>query len=266
MSASRFPPYIELGPERSFRLEPVTGNGSSAVGSMETGDWSRDASGRAQAGALGVLIDDVLGFSAAALTPDGFSTVTTHIHADFLCDVPADESTVTADVTSVDVDATGGLASGTVRSAAGRTIARATLRSRFVPGAPDVEFSNPSSSSDPVSADVLATLGGVIEYFDGGLDLRFPVRPDAVNVKSNLHGGLTFCAAELSGAAALRGHSAHTTAVDIVYLRAAPLGSELVFRATVVHPGRQLGLARVEAMNERGKPIAVAMITRNARC
>lgn len=266
-----FPPYIELGPERLFHLGPVVGDALRAAGSMKTGPWSTDMHSRPAVGSLGVLVDDVLGFSIAAATPMGKATVTTHIHLDAIRPVPIDGSDITAEITSVEFDGSGGFVSGRVVDGSGRVIALATLRGKFVPAVPDrdstfelgprtvaslAEHSRRWSSPNALEARMVPT--------EDGVDLQFNVSKSLVNVRGSQHGGITFCAAELAGRGALGRHSGAdeftTVAVDIAYLRPALMGSVLVFRARRIHAGREVGLVRVEGFVDEKKPIAVATV------
>ena len=266
-----FPPYIELGPERLFHLVPVVGDALRAVGSMKTGPWSTDLHSRPAVGSLGVLVDDVLGFSIAAATPLGKATVTTQIHLDMLRPVPVDGSAVTAEIMSVEFDGSGGFVSGRVSDRSGRVIALATLRGMFVPAVPDrdstfelcrqtmTSIADPSrmwSAPDAIESRMVTT--------EEGVDLQFNVSESLVNVRGSQHGGITLCAAEIAGRGALDRHSGAdefvTVAVDIAYLRPAVMGSALTFRARRIHAGREVGLVRVEGFVDEKKPIAVATV------
>lgn len=266
-----FPPYIELGPERLFHLAPVAGDALRAVGTMKSGSWSTDMHSRPAVGSLGVLVDDVLGFSIAAATPLGKATVTTHIHLDSIRPVPVDGTDVTAEITSVEFDGSGGFVSGRVTDRSGSVIALATLRGKFVPAVPDRDSTfelGPRTVTSLTGHSRMWSapdaLEARMEPTEHGVDLRFTVSESLVNVRGSQHGGITFCAAELAGRAALGRHRGanefSTVAVDIAYLRPAVMGSALIFRARRIHSGREVGLVRVEGFVDEDKPIAVATV------
>lgn len=80
--------YLELGPESLFGIGTVVGDEKSARGTMRTGPRSTGPDGQGSAGSLGVLVDDGLGYSIAARTPDQMTTVTTQLHLDVLAPIP----------------------------------------------------------------------------------------------------------------------------------------------------------------------------------
>jgi uncharacterized protein (TIGR00369 family) len=263
VSLRRFPPYVELGPERLFGVHEVGGD-ALVRGHMTTGTWNRDGPCRSSAGSLGVLIDDVLGFGVAARTPDGWSTVTTNIHADFFSVVPCDGSALTAEVMSLDTNGDGGLATGVVFDESGRVLVRASLRGRFIPESPGTGAAGERVLSAAEVTDVCSAIGGTVGRVPGGADLELTVGADLVNIRDNLHGGITLCAAEISASACCNERCDAdfvTTAVDITYLRPAPIGRSLRFEARTAHPGRQTRHTQVLATGLRGKPVAIASVS-----
>lgn len=264
MSVRRFPPYIELGPERTFGVQRVTGDAAGANGVMTTGSWNRDRTGAPSAGSMGVLLDDVLGFGVAVCTPAGWSTVTTHIHAEFLGPFSVDGSVLTAKTDFLDMFAGGGMSTGALRDDAGRVVARASLRGSFIESSPGGGQADRRAAGVTGAADVVAALGGSIEQVHDGADLTLTVGADDVNIRDTLHGGVTLCAAETAanaGCGGADGMAFATTGVDITYLRPAPFGHRVRFRARPVHAGRRMRVIAVDAIGENGKPIALATVS-----
>lgn len=260
MTAIEFPPFTELGPERMFRVTTEPGIGNTLLGEMKTGAWTSTSTGAGSAGSIGILIDDVLAHAVAVESPDRYSTVTTHIHTDYLTSIATDGTLLRATVTDVSLDRTGGLVTGIIADDDGAAIAHTTLRARFVP---IVDGATPASFDlhDSNQGDAISLIGAIVENRDDGADLTMTIDNSTVNVHGNLHGGVTFCAAEMSATAAIGNSAMTTSSVDITYLRPATSNHAVTFQARTVHEGRQLAAVHVTAINPSGKKIAVATVT-----
>jgi len=262
-------PYLHGAAEASFGVGEVHGDRGRTVGSMRTGPWSTDADGSPCAGALGVLIDDVLGYAVVSARPPRHWAVSTEIHADFGQQLPGPGAQLRAESSSIALGPRGGLASGVVR-AEGGLIATATERLQFVPGEPGglsettaaaaAELLPAAAGADP---GCLAELLGAVRA--GTADaavLRFTPTAHLANPVGNLHGGVLFCAAELAGRWALEpGPPLVTSSVHLAFLRPLRLQAEVRLEACVAHRGRTLGVAHVVATDPRGKVCALATVT-----
>lgn len=267
-----FPPYVELGPEQLFRVESVSEDDHTSRASMATGSWVTAFDGSPSAGSLGTLVDNGWGYSVAHRTPIGMATVTSHIHLDLVSPPPSDGMALSTDAESVAFDSAGGVVTGRVLSADGRIVAVGSLRGRFIDGsATDNTWFALDAADEAVtrspnrSASALDAINAELVRGVAGIELAMTVDRTVVNVRANLHGGVTFCAVEAAGyaAATALGDAAdnmRTTSVDVLYLRPAPLGARLTFRATVVHSGRSFRVVEVVGFVDRAKPIATATV------
>jgi uncharacterized protein (TIGR00369 family) len=260
-------PYLHGTAEAAFGIGGVDGDRTRTVGSMRTGPWSTDADGRPCAGALGVLIDDVLGYAVVSARPPGHWAVSTEIHADFGQELPGPGAHLRAESSAIALGPRGGLASGVVR-ADGGLIAAATERLQYVPGEPgglaETGAAEPLPAvpdADPGSLDDL--LGAVRSGTAGTAVLRFTPSTHLANPVGNLHGGVLFAAAELAGRWALEPGPGPlvTSSVHLAFLRPLRLHAEVRLEASVAHRGRTLGVAHVVATDPRGKVCALATVT-----
>jgi uncharacterized protein (TIGR00369 family) len=257
-------PVVASGPERSFRISPPTLDDGVVSCSMPTGPWLNGPAGQPLGGALGVLIDDVVGYALVLECPPGRWSVSAEISLDLCRPVPADGSVLTAQARNLSTDASGGLSSGSVLDARGALIAVCHQHGRWVPASPDVR---PAGRSQPGTAAPSA--GGLAELLGAGagahrteagarLDLR--VTPELVNPMGNLHGGITLCLCDLLAHTALGGQR-HTASVHVAYPRALPLGTTARFDCSVEHRGRSFAVARISAVDDAGKPCVIATVT-----
>jgi uncharacterized protein (TIGR00369 family) len=261
-------PYLRGAAEAAFGVDEVSGDHARTVGSMRTGPWSTDLDGSPCAGALGVLIDDVLGYAVVAARPPGHWAVSTEIHADFGQDLPRPDAQLRAESSAIALGPRGGLASGTVRTAAGELIATATERLQYVPGEPGGLSETGEVEPAPVDADadqrsLPELLGAVRGGTAGTALLRFTPTTALANPVANLHGGVLFAAAELVGRWALAPGAPPlvTSSVHLAFLRPLRLHAEVRLEASAVHRGRALGVAHVVATDPDGRVCALATVT-----
>ncbi|HEY3003653.1 MAG TPA: PaaI family thioesterase [Kribbellaceae bacterium] len=262
---------VDGGPERLFGFQPIHDGGRRVGGAMSTGAWLTGPGAVPRAGGLGVLVDNVLGNAILAGHP-GHWSVSTEIGIDVTGTIPADGSTVRARARSVDADAAGAFATGDVIDASGNVIARCRQRGRFVmpPSAPSAP-SPPTPAATNGSAGVrrergtaalMSRIGAVTSLAGDGDDLELLSTPALANPMGNLHGGVTLCVSEWTGARALgRAAAPLTTAsVHVAYLRPVPVGSRVRFTTHVVHAGRSLGVARVTGRDDAGRACTVTTL------
>ncbi|MDX6251989.1 MAG: hypothetical protein QOF10_5349 [Kribbellaceae bacterium] len=246
------------GPERLFRIDSVAPGRTSVTGSMTTGPWSAGPDGQPCAGSLGVLVDNVLGYAIQARRPEHRWSVSTEISIDFLADFPTDGSPLYAEGRVLQIDAIGGMASGQVIDSTGRVIAHCRQRGRFVPQSPGITAATSNNHLPTVdTATIIGVPAGETP------DLSLEVTAELGNPLGNLHGGVSLCASELAGIAALRSSNQAlvTASIHVAYVRPAPVGTHLLFSPTVLHRGRTFALVQVVSTNETGKPCTIATIT-----
>lgn len=244
------------GPEELFRTGPVTVDGGVVRLAMATGPWLHDGDSRPAAGALGVLLDDLLGQAVIAHRPDEHWAVTTELAIDVAGPLPADGSRLGGDAELVSVDAAGGLSRGRVRGADGAVVAVGTTWSRFVPGVPPSVL---AGSYGPASvrrgAGSLPELLGLV-WSAGALVLAD--RPDLVNPAGRVHGGVVACAAECAARRAVAGSGLVTASLRVIYVR--PAVAPVVLTPTVLHRGRSLAAVEVLARGADGRRCAVTTV------
>jgi uncharacterized protein (TIGR00369 family) len=260
-------PYLHGAAEAAFGVGEVSGDSARTVGSMRTGPWSTELDGSPCAGALGVLIDDVLGYAVVAARPPGHWAVSTEIHADFGRDLPGPGAQLRAESSAIALGPRGGLASGAVRTAAGELIATATERLQYVPGEPggltEAGAAEPAPFDAATDQCCLPELLGAVGSTAGTAVLRFTPSARLANPVGNLHGGVLFAAAELAGRWALAPGTAPlvTSSVHLAFLRPLRLHAEVRLEGSVVHRGRALGVAHVVATAPDGRVCALATVT-----
>ncbi|TDO46865.1 uncharacterized protein (TIGR00369 family) [Kribbella sp. VKM Ac-2527] len=251
---------VDGGPERLFGFRAHHADGR-RTGSMSTGAWLAGPGGIPRGGALGVLVDNVLGTTISAAHPDGDWSVSTEIGIDVVGAIPVDGSTVRATVESIEVATIGAFATGDVIDAAGNVIARCRQRGRFV-SAPEPAATNGRTDGlrSDREADLMSRIGAVASLAEDVLELT--TTPVLANPMGNLHGGVSLCVSEWAGALALSRVAAPltTTSVHVAYLRPIPIGTRVRFTPRVVHAGRTLGVAHVTSHNEAGKPCTVTTL------
>lgn len=250
-------PIVAGGPERLFRIDSVAAGTTAVTGSMTTGPWSAAPDGRPCAGSLGVLVDNVLGYAIQARRPEHQWSVSTEISIDFLSEVPTDGSPLYAEGRALRADAVGGLASGQVSDSTGQVVAQCRQRGRFVPQSPTTPVATVYDGL--LTADAAALIGAQA----GTSGLHLAVTTQLGNPLGNLHGGVSLCASELAGLAALGSsdQALVTASIHVAYVRPAPVGTHLLFSSTILHRGRTLGLAQVVSTNESGKACTIATVT-----
>ena len=205
-------------------------------GSMAVGPWL-EVRGRTPAGAVAVLVDDLLGYAITADLPRGSWAVSAEITLDVVRPLPR-SAQVYADARLVHADAIGGFATGSVRDDEGNLLAVCTQRGRFIT-APDGLVEEGAWGGPPAAGDLerlLATRA----------DVPMPTTDVLANEGSSIHGGISmFCADLVAGA--LRPDLV-TASLHIAYPRAIPTGADVTWRAAVRHRGRSLAVVDVDGV------------------
>ena len=238
---------------------------------MRTGDWMLGPDGKPCRGSLGVLADDVLGYAVVAERPVGHWAVSTEISVDFSSVLPVDGTTLYAESHAVEFDLIGGLSKGRIVDLLGRTIALGTERVRFVPETPSAPaysvgagaFVGPVSLTDSHRLSTADLLGASTRQTDCGATLELTAGLPLSNPMGNLHGGISLCASEIAGLAALQSssHPLVTASIHIAYLRPVLLDGKVSFSAKALHRGRTLGVAQVISHNSAGQGCTIATVT-----
>jgi uncharacterized protein (TIGR00369 family) len=249
-------PDTARGPEGMFGVTGLTVDPAGVLGTMKTGRWSNSA------GALAVLVDDVLGYAILARRPRQCWSVSTEIGIDLVAPVPIDGQVLHARASLEHADGRGGLAVGVVVTEAGELIARCRQRGRFVPSSPSVPGTRghqPAPVTEPAGiAGRFAGVAADTSVFD------FAVEPALGNPLGNLHGGVTLAASELV-ASSVAAHAdlpeLTTSSIHVTYVRPVPVGTVLRLESEVVSRGRSLAVVRVLGRDTQGKPCTVAHVT-----
>ena len=269
---------LESGPELIFRVAQPVAEEEVVSSSMPAGPWLNGPSGRPLAGALGVLLDDVLGYAIMLRRPPGGWSVSVEISVDFCGPVPGNGEVLTAEGHNDYSDAAGGIASGSVTDAFGRLIALFRQQGRWVSRAPGATpasdtaeaRTDDASAGTPVSGalpeNLTELLGTPSVGTDGSAYLDLAVTRAMVNPLGNLHGGITLCACDLVAQAALDAVAgpSRTTSIHVAYPRSVPEGTAVRFEGRVLHRGRAFAITQVTALNKSGKPCVISTISTGA--
>lgn len=244
-------PAVDGGPEALFRLESVQTSGDVVSGSMPVGGWLAGPDGRTAAGALAVLVDDVLGYAIIAARPRDHWSVSTEITLDVFAALRTATGLLHAEARVVHTDRTGGFATGRVVDEWGEPVAVCAQRGRWIPvDADTIRPSGPDITLDPADAvGINALLGLGTRPEDDTLEVE--VGPRVQNPLGNLHGGVSLAATDAAAArvlAATDGPPLVTASVHIAYVRPVPAGATVGFRPTVRQRGRTTGLVEVDGL------------------
>lgn len=237
---------------------------------MVTGTWLNGPAGRSVGGALGVLVDNVLGYAIMLDRPVDHWSVSSEISIDFCGPIPTDGSLLSAEARTLHSDSRGGISSGSVVDDRGQLVAMCRQHGRWVrhlPAASPTENSVAASGMPQSAQDLLELLGAQVKTTGDGAELDLVASAELVNPLGNLHGGIALCASDVVAHAALEaaGRPSDTASVHIAYARPVPLGTAVRFDASVAHAGRSFAVVRVTASNEAGKPCTIATVTAAAR-
>lgn len=257
---------VSITPQRLFRMGPPQRLDDVNRLTMEIdGLRPQDVSPTAT---LGILVDDILGFTLWNHRDDRAGVVTAELSVDFVTPTGWIGPEVRADGRIVSVTEDGGLAATEIRDSADALIATATAWGNFVDGDADRSSTVTRAVAAPqsiptASVSPLARLRGRFEDAPAGTRLVVPPNPSLANKLGVMHGGIQACAIDLAGHAALSSADApmHTASMRINYFRPAPVDADVVFSAEVVRAGRSVAVARVTSSGADGRACAVATVT-----
>jgi len=235
---------FEAGPESLFGVGRVIQSGAEVTGTMPTGRPYTGPDGRPSIGALGVLIDNVLGYVIIDSLVGGLWSISTEIWLDMTAPLPSDGSRVTASASSVLTDHRSGFSIGRIVDANGGLLGVCRQRGRAIAESPET-FEVPAYDAPaPTIANVGDLLGLVAVEPDS---MTMSITPALANPRGMLHGGVSLCASEVVAVASRSTVNASlaTTSIHIVHARGVPIGSCVDFRATTRHAGRTLWVTEV---------------------
>jgi acyl-coenzyme A thioesterase PaaI-like protein len=250
-------------PELLFGLEPLTfAPGGTVSGEMATGPWMSDPDTGPEGlpGALGVLVDDVLGYAINACA--NAWSVSTEISLDVVGQIPTDGSRVRAEGGVVHRNGSSVFARGRVIDQSGATIAYAQERGRLIPGSPGEAAGGAGSAWSPkdAAAESIGELFGTgFRLLEGGADVHVGER--LANPLGNLHGGMSLCLTEWLASRATPA-LARTSSVRMQYVRPLPGGTHATAVVTVDYRGRSLAALRVVIADAAGKPCTIGSVVR----
>ncbi len=238
---------IHGGPEAVLRVTDLATSPAGATGLMRLGPWSTGPDGRTSLGALGVLVDDVLGYAIVAHAPAGKWSVSIEITLDALHALPGPGAVLTASASLLRADARGSYAEGLVRDSDGQPVARASQRGRWVDLA---AFRDPHLPWERVHEPDGTT--GFADVFrePSSSPGEYLLRSDDVtsNNMGMVHGGTAIAAAAAvaeSVLAAGPGSPLTVTSLRTHYPRPTLTGSRIDVEAWIVHRGRSLAIVDV---------------------
>ena len=229
-------PVVGTGPEALLRMSELTLEDGVYRGWMPVGPWLT-VRRRTPAGALAVLVDDLLAYAITEDLPNGRWSVSTEITLDVLSALPT-SGRVFVKAHLVRSDDQGGFASGTVKDESGRLLAVCTQRGRYIP-APDGLVEEGAWGGPPRPGDLERLLAV-------RADAPMPTTDVLANEADNLHGGVSMFASDL--VAGLLAPDLVTASIHITFARGIPIGSSVVWRTSVRHPGRSLTVVDVDGV------------------
>lgn len=244
-------PIITTASDLLFGVESVepVGEGDAMRARMQVDARHRGVDGGTAVGGLGVLVDEVLGYSIIASLPDGSWTISTEIWVDVLAPLPVD-GVVRGEAHTI---STGSFSVGRLYDDAGGMLVECRERGRLVDTGPDAELlANPPAPVAPRLDGGLAGLMGL----ELGETSTLPVTASLYNPRRMLHGGVSLAACEVvaTWSRLQAGVELDTSSVHIVHTRGAPEGSVVELSASTVHSGRSLWVTDVTGSVE-GKTV-----------
>jgi len=256
---------VSITPQRLFRMRPPQRlDGFNRI-TMEIDGL--DSWGVSPTATLGILVDDILGFTLWDHRGERTGLVTADLSVDFLTPTGWVGPELHADGRVVTVTEDGGVGATEIRDADGTLIATGTAWGNFVDGGADrstgvVRPIATAGSIPAASASPLVRIGGRFDDTDGAR-LVVPPNPALANKLGVMHGGIQASAIDLVGNAAVSTPDApmHTASMRINFLRPAPVDADVVFTAEVIRSGRSVAVARVTSTGGDGRVCAVATVT-----
>ncbi|WP_082599321.1 PaaI family thioesterase [Nocardioides sp. Root151] len=252
--------FVLSGPTKLFGAGPWQ-DGDTVRGVMPADRLFPGADGRPAVGSLGVLVDEVVGYSIIGSLPEGAWTVSTEIWIDIVRPLADAEGELSASARSI---APGSFATGELIDASGNLIAECRERGREIADPPDFAVARTDFAFDG-AVDLDQDLSGVLSLREMGEGWVLPVVPRWENPRGVLHGGISLAASEAAATASRveAGSDLATSSLHIVHTRAVPSGVDLELRTTTRHAGRTLWVTDVDAV-WNGKVCATTRVSAQA--
>jgi uncharacterized protein (TIGR00369 family) len=255
-------PMVLSGPEVLFGVGPLRRleNGDLVSGQDLDSRTREPGAGRPELAALGVLVDDVLGYAVNEALSSW--SVSTEISVDVPLELPANGRVVCVGRV-VHTDSIGALATGEVLTPTGDVVARCTLRGRasgLAPHADVVDQWRERGDVVPPATDLDSLLGP--EVVIAPYRSSVAVSDRFVNLLGHLHGGMHLCLLERAATEAVP-HLSRTASIRLQMVRGVPLGSELELVSEVLHQGRTLAVVQVRALDRTGRLCSMATVARH---
>lgn len=248
--------------KQAFGLASLTvGDGGAVEGSLDN-EFRLPAGpdDRPAAGALGVLVDDALGFALIAAGGGSWS-VSVEISMDFVAPLPT--AGVRLRGRCSDLDGMAGFARGEVRDEHGDVVVHARQHGRYVPR-PALPEPVPATVPKP-SATVLELLGATMSAEGTTATVAVDDPTPWHNAMGALHGGVAICAVEAAatGATLASPTPLRTTSLTVAFARPMTGGGHYSFAARSLHTGRTLQVVEVVG-TASGRPCTFARVVRQS--
>ncbi|PTR27612.1 uncharacterized protein (TIGR00369 family) [Rhodococcus sp. OK519] len=255
---------LSITPQRLFRMSPP--QRIDGVNRLTMDIDGLDTRRVSPTATLGILVDDILGFTLWDRRGERAGVVTADLSVDFVTPTGWFGPDVCADGRAVAITEDGGIAATELRDSAGTLLATATAWGNFVDGGADRSTTvvRPLAAAAAIPAASVSPLERIGGRFEAeGTRLVVPANPALANKLGVMHGGIQACAIDLVGNAAVATAEApmHTSSLRINYFRPAPVDSEVVFTAEVLRAGRSVAVSRVTSTAADGRVCAVATVT-----
>lgn len=240
MTAVRAVDIVPSAPDALFGVCEVEQSAARVRGRMHTGPHLAGPSGHMAVGALGVLVDNVLGYALMASLPVSAWSISTEIWLDVVAPLPGDGVDLVAEATAV---VPGAFSVGRVCDAEDRPLAECRQRGRQSIDGP--RSGAPETIAAPSPND--GGLGELIGLHATDETHLLQMTRELANPRMMLHGGVSLAASELAASRSRAQHGCDlpTTSVHIVHTRGVPVGATVEFRTRTVHAGRTLWLTDV---------------------
>lgn len=233
---------LPVGPEEAFGVGAVETGEEGMQGSMPMSPRFTGPDGRPSAGSLGVLVDDVTGYTVIDGLLGGSWSVSTEIWIDLLGPVPA-TGTLSARARLLHGTAVSAFTEGSVHDESGGCVAVCRQRGRAIPEDP-ADLDRPDYRVRSGAGDLTELIG--LRTLDADR-AALTVTPDLENPRHMMHGGITLCASEVTAVRSrmAAGVDLPTSSIHTSYTRGIPAGSEVELRATTRHAGRTFWVSEV---------------------
>ena len=240
---------------------------------MDVQPWRYDSRGEVAPGALGLLVDAVLGRSVMVAVPIDMGMATSHLHLELLRPIPADTKMLRCTGAPRAIEDRFGLSEGQVVTDAGDVVARAslgailfgarrTVRSHVESGGQVSPERSTSTRPHRLikGSPVHEALGTrVVSARVSGVRVTNPAAARWANLSLGVYGGIGVLMGERAMDLALRAQLDDTVTMRPVELRAAyvrPIpadGSLIECHAQVMYMGRRLAVVRAEVRGPNGR-------------